>query len=608
MWSPITVFTVSIWSDWPAGPQHPFSTPRELLWSRDFFAGQFIQQPQPEDWQGWFDPSSGGYILDNHFLWDQINIDSIPDPFIQLQDSIYWLEIDFWDLPFIGWKETDQNWNDDGVFWWGADWIELRDPITGGSIDLAFVITSQVDFGDAPDRPYPTILASDGARHSIVPGIFLGTSIDAELDGQPSGDALGDDNDGNDDEDGVVFLSLVYPDSLVNVKVTASVPGSLDAWVDFNGDGDWTDAGEKVFSGTALAAGANFLTFTVPSGATVGTTYSRFRFTLGGISDPTGLAPNGEVEDYRVFIQEPIEDSKMHWPQWPDLDSTGIDIELTYAQWAELADDWLCVDSGPVTDIHFWGSFKNDLLPPWGPDSMEFELSIYSNDGGDPGRPGQVLWDSTFLPGEYEVHLKTDNNPEDFHDAAFGGWWNDNHLETYQFDFYIDTADALVQDSGTIYWLSVVDLETRVHEPPYEFGWKTTRVDLRWGEDAVYFHTVMPGWFHITYPVGHEYYSPPDTTLDLAFVITGGAECPCGDCNNDGRITFADALYLKNYYYQTPPGSPPPICDGDVNLDGRVTFADALYIKNYYYQTPPGSPPPCQPPKTSPLMERRMER
>jgi hypothetical protein len=84
--------------------------------------------------------------------------------------------------------------------------------------------------------------------------------------------------------------------------------------------------------------------------------------------------------------------------------------------------------------------------------------------------------------------------------------------------------------------------------------------------------------------------------------------CPCGDCNNDGRVTFADALYLKNYYYQTPPGSPAPICDGDVNLDGRITFADALYIKNYYYQTPPGSPPPCQPPKAAPFGERRMRR
>jgi hypothetical protein len=83
------------------------------------------------------------------------------------------------------------------------------------------------------------------------------------------------------------------------------------------------------------------------------------------------------------------------------------------------------------------------------------------------------------------------------------------------------------------------------------------------------------------------------------------APCACGDCNEDERITFADALYVKNYYYQTPPGSPPPVCNCDVNLDGRINFADALYIKNYYFQTPPGSPPPCEPPKAAPSSAER---
>jgi hypothetical protein len=86
-----------------------------------------------------------------------------------------------------------------------------------------------------------------------------------------------------------------------------------------------------------------------------------------------------------------------------------------------------------------------------------------------------------------------------------------------------------------------------------------------------------------------------DTTAALAdsFYVLGYA---CGDCNGDGNVTFADALYLKNYYYQTPPGSPAPIGQGDVNLDGNVTFADALYLKNYYFQPFPfPSPPPCEP-------------
>jgi hypothetical protein len=51
-----------------------------------------------------------------------------------------------------------------------------------------------LDFGDAPDPTYPTLLASNGARHIILPGFMLGSFIDAELDGQPDPLALGDDN------------------------------------------------------------------------------------------------------------------------------------------------------------------------------------------------------------------------------------------------------------------------------------------------------------------------------------------------------------------------------------------------------------------------------
>ena len=682
MWMPIEIFTVTIWSDWPAGAPgnpYPYSVPREPLWTRDFFVGQFVQLEQPPDLQGWFDPSSGGYDPENHVMWHQINITDIRDPFVQSQDSIYWLELDFWDLPFIGWKETDQNWNDDAVFWYFPDWIELHSPVgesefirgdvdgdmqitmndvmlcmggppflcedaadvnddgvwdpsdcdylnayifSGGppppppfpdcgldptpdtltcidhpcpggiqpTIDLAFVITTEVelDFGDAPDRPYPTLLANDGARHNIVPGMYLGSSIDSEADGQPAADALGDDNDGSDDEDGVVFLSLVNPGQGVTVKVTASVPGNLDAWVDFNGDGDWADAGEQIFNTLPLATGTNLLTFVVPSSATVGTTYSRFRFSGAGGLSVTGLADDGEVEDYRVFIQEPIEDAKMHWPQWPDLDSTGMDVDMFFAP---LADDWYCIESGPVTDIHLWGSFADDIVPLGGPESLVFQLQIRADVPAgvmaEWSMPGEVLWEWFFGPGDYEVHQKADNNPEDWYDPVTQLWLNDNHLQMYQYDFYIDTADAFVQDSGTIYWLSVKDLIRKEDKQDYTFGWKTTRPDLRWNDDAVWFIDPPFFWMEMRYPDGHEY---EFQTLDLAFVITGGAECPCGDCNGDGRITIADAIYIASFIYRGGPGM---VCNCDVNLDGRLTIADAIYLVAYIYR---GGPPPCQPP------------
>ncbi len=73
------------------------------------------------------------------------------------------------------------------------------------------------DRGDAPDGAYPTLLANNGASHLITGGVYLGASVDDEADGQPDATATSDDNDGNDDEDGVVFTPPLIPGSTANV-------------------------------------------------------------------------------------------------------------------------------------------------------------------------------------------------------------------------------------------------------------------------------------------------------------------------------------------------------------------------------------------------------
>ena len=78
--------------------------------------------------------------------------------------------------------------------------------------------------------------------------------------------------------------------------------GLLNAWLDFNADGDWNDAGEQILTDVSIPAGTtSSLAFTVPASAVSNTTtFARFRFsTMGGVS-PTGLAPDGEVEDYAL--------------------------------------------------------------------------------------------------------------------------------------------------------------------------------------------------------------------------------------------------------------------------------------------------------------------
>ena len=171
-----------------------------------------------------------------------------------------------------------------------------------GEVEDHLLYIEELDFGDAPDPTYPTLLASDGARHILGYGLVLGATVDGDADGQPTTAADGDDNDGSDDEDGVVFTSGLGVGLNAYVNVTASAAGLLNAWVDFNADGDWNDAGEQVFTDQPLVAGVNPLSFAIPSGAALGTTYARFRLaSLGGLT-PAGLALDGEVEDEQVEI------------------------------------------------------------------------------------------------------------------------------------------------------------------------------------------------------------------------------------------------------------------------------------------------------------------
>ncbi len=154
------------------------------------------------------------------------------------------------------------------------------------------------DFGDAPS-PYPTQLDANGARHSLLNGtdLFLG--------GVPTSESNARDSD---EDDGITFNTEYVQGATASFTATASGNGFLDAWFDFNGNGNWTDPGEKVADSIAVISGTNVLVFTVPAGATVGDTYARFRISANGGLGPTGEVDGGEVEDYLVTIDSPGDD------------------------------------------------------------------------------------------------------------------------------------------------------------------------------------------------------------------------------------------------------------------------------------------------------------
>ncbi len=165
--------------------------------------------------------------------------------------------------------------------------------------------SGESDFGDAP-ASYGTLRADNGAVHEVAPAeIRFGASIDIESNGLPSTNALGDDADNVDDEDGVSLPAAVPPGSSFPVTMlVANEPGMAMAWIDFGGDGRF-DAGDLIYDGP-VQQGSNTFNVAVPAGAKNGDTYARFRVSNDVIPGATGIGAAGEVEDYRIRIDDGV--------------------------------------------------------------------------------------------------------------------------------------------------------------------------------------------------------------------------------------------------------------------------------------------------------------
>ncbi len=164
------------------------------------------------------------------------------------------------------------------------------------------ILASYTDFGDAPDS-YGTTLASNGARHLInYHNYFLGSAIDAENDAFVYPNA--DEDQSIDDEDGIIFKTGLVTglDSQLNVTVGGSAFGYLNAWFDWNRDGDFDDADEHVLKGTMVNPGAQDLLFRVPKTANPGKSWARFRLSDTPTLNSNGGHVYGEVEDYEIEI------------------------------------------------------------------------------------------------------------------------------------------------------------------------------------------------------------------------------------------------------------------------------------------------------------------
>ena len=110
------------------------------------------------------------------------------------------------------------------------------------------------------------------------------------------------------------------------------------AWIDYNKDGDFEDAGEQLFSQSPTTSTPISGSFTVPAGATQGTTRMRVSLKYNGIPTPCESFTYGEVEDYTINIVAGTPDTQA--PTTPtNLNSTNIATSSFDVSWTASTDN-----------------------------------------------------------------------------------------------------------------------------------------------------------------------------------------------------------------------------------------------------------------------------
>lgn len=211
------------------------------------------------------------------------------------------------------------------------------------------------DYGDAPnedlltgwdDARFEVTKTDNGARHTVKSGVCLlpmaasycSPHIMEESEATPSRYATSDEGDDgivinpnhtelppfNDESDlpsmRVLVTSYLEQNGVEQqvanqISVRTSKAGYVSIWLDKNQDGSWQGfqrnqqfVSEKIVDRLAVQAGDNLIDDIYLSAYDVhGESFLRVRYSTDkeSISNPTGVAPDGEVEDYQVWLAAP---------------------------------------------------------------------------------------------------------------------------------------------------------------------------------------------------------------------------------------------------------------------------------------------------------------
>ncbi len=216
-------------------------------------------------------------------------------------------------------------------------------PIFSGNNTATDIATvAAFDYGDAPDSAngtglsnYMTTSSDNGASHLLggTNAPYLGSCVDSDNGLLQNITANADDSTtsaltigtcaAGDDEDGVVFLNPFMQNNFANFTITQSLGTNnciLNAWIDYNQNGNFNDVNEQIATDLIIGSGiTGFIITNVPATAAAGQTYARFRCSSIAGLNSTGIASDGEVEDYQITIVPNLANSAVDYGDAPDV-------------------------------------------------------------------------------------------------------------------------------------------------------------------------------------------------------------------------------------------------------------------------------------------------
>ncbi len=287
-----------------------------------------------------------------------------------------------------------------------------------------------------------------------------------------------------------------------------------------------------------------------------------------------GIPTNGFLK----WTQPPVQCEEQQYLGWDEV--SILDYQPL------LADDWLCLDERPITDIHWWGSFLDwfEPVPPQLP--IGFQFSIWSDTPKNPNNfrsfshPNVLLWQHTcynynveFVGFDRDPRPQTPSTDPTFDptiDDAFQldhvTWWPMIHDACFKFECDIPEEEWFYQEpntpwGGRVHWLSISAIYPPGEDPIHPWGWKTR--PHNYNDDAVRIMNVQSGqWppqIGDQFQAGVPIEFPQWVSWDLSFDLTTNQDCdgtlgePNPDLDSSGFVNIVDFAIFVEFWLQPFP-------------------------------------------------------